>query len=433
LESGRGKTSSALFLVLFAVLLPGVASPISPDPEPHPNATLATPDAETGQETEDKRLTVAGLEEMLGFLKDRAANEDSILKDIHRLGVRFFADQTTMDELRAKGATEPILKLITQIAPVRPKTGSLAVRCAPAECEIKLNDRPDISTVNGRFVKADLPVGEVIVNFKKEGYFTEQRIVQVAVEPGPEVSVTLEPNNVTKAQNGKRLFALMLGALGLDSEGKNFPPLTCSGSITSYTGGKQSTWNFYLRIGSPSLIEMTATSSAGSLIYQCNGERCSEKKKGHFPLVSSKGIQPAAAEALEVNLRAFAQYHLGPILQRLLSRSMRPSAPTAEDKPEADQHLRAEFDDSVFNVTLGPDLLPTLLEYESKGDLGSGLKILFGDYVNIAGGEKPKNGGVLNYPKRTTIRLPDAEQNGPEVWLDYVELWSTFRAGDLGK
>ena len=338
-----------------------------------------------------------------------------------------------MDELRDKGATEPILKLIAQIAPVRPKTGSLAVLCAPAECEINVNGQSDVSTVNGRFVKGDLPVGEVIVNFKKEGYFTDQRIVQVAVEPGPEVAVTLQPTNLTKTKNGNRLLALMLGALGVDSEAKNFPPLTSSGSITSYAGGKQSTWNFYLKIGSPSLIEMTATSSAGSLIYQCNGERCSEKKKGHFPLVSSKGIQPAAAEALEVNLRAFAQYHLGPILLRLLSRSMRPSALTAEDKPEAEQHLRAEFDDSVFNVTLGPDLLPNLLEYESKGGLGSGLKIIFGEYASIAGAEKPKNGGFLSYPKRTTIRLPDAEQHGLEVRLDNVERWSTFRVGDFGK
>src|ERR1017187_9940199 len=66
LESGRGKTSSAIFLALFIALLPGVASPLSPDPEPHPNAALATSDRETSQETEDKRLTVPGLEEMLG-------------------------------------------------------------------------------------------------------------------------------------------------------------------------------------------------------------------------------------------------------------------------------------------------------------------------------------------------------------------------------
>ena len=398
-----------------------------------PDTALITSDGEICQDIEDKRLTVADLEDMLRYLKARVTDEDSTLKDIQRLGVRFFADQTTLDQFRREGATEPILKLILQIAPVRPKTGTLAVRCAPAECEIKLNDQSDVSTVDGRFVKADLPVGEVIVNFKKEGYFTAQKIVQVAVEPGPEVSVTLEPNYVTKAQNGKRLFALMLGALGADSEPKNFPPLTCSGSMTSYTGGKQSTWNFYLRIGSPSLIEMTATSSAGSLIYQCNGERCSEKKKGRVPLVSSKGIQPAAAEALEVNLRAFAQYHLGPILQRLLSRSMRPSALTAEAKPEAEQHFRAEFDDSVFNVTLGPDLLPKLLEYESKGGLGSGLKIIFGDYVSIAGAEKTKDGGVPSYPKHTTIRLPDAEQHGLEVRLDNVERWSTFRTSDFGK
>lgn len=81
------------------------------------------------------------------------------------------------------------------------------------------------------------------------------------------------------AENGKRLLALMLRALGMDSGAKNFPPPTGSGSITSYAEGKQSDWNFDLAMGLPSPIQMTAD----NLIYQCSGQKCSEVKRGNFP------------------------------------------------------------------------------------------------------------------------------------------------------
>ena len=178
---------------------------------------------------------------------------------------------------------------------------------------------------------------------------------------------------------------------------------------------------------------MRAESSAGNLIYQCNGQKCNQRKKGQFPLRGSKGVQPAVAVKLETNLRAFAQYHLGPVLQSLLSPSVRLTAPTADEKPLADQHLRAELSDSVYNLTLGPDLLPSAVEYESKAGLGSGLRILFGDYGKITGNEEPAKSGVPRYPRHTIIRLPDGEKHGIEVKLDKVELWRGFRAGDIGK
>jgi hypothetical protein len=178
---------------------------------------------------------------------------------------------------------------------------------------------------------------------------------------------------------------------------------------------------------------MRAESSAGNVDYLCSGQRCSERKKGHFALRGSKGVQSAVAVTLEANLRAFAQYHLGPVLQSLLSPSVRLEATTANDKPEADQHLRAELSDTVYNLTLGPDLLPSVVEYESKMGLGSGLRILFSDYGNITGAEKAKDGSTLRYPRHTTIRLPDSEQHGIEVKLDKIELWPAFKASDFGK
>src|ERR1035437_4444244 len=168
--SGRGKVASSTLFLTLIIFLPGNASPMRPVIEAHPDAVLTTSDGEIGQGTEDKRLTVADLEDMLGSLKARVADEVEIVGLIRERGVRFFADQAMIDGLRVKGATDAILKLINEIAPVRPKpTGSIALRCAPAECQIKLNNQPDVSTVDGRYVKAGLPLVEVIVNFKKIG------------------------------------------------------------------------------------------------------------------------------------------------------------------------------------------------------------------------------------------------------------------------
>ncbi|MDR3718723.1 MAG: PEGA domain-containing protein [Bryobacteraceae bacterium] len=360
--------------------------------------------------------------------------EHRVIDIIQGRGIGFFDEETNLSALRESGATDGVIAVIKKIAPPRPiTTGTLALRCAPAECEITLNGKLLGTTTGGQLVLVALPAGEVRVDFAKEGYEPQQHSALVTAGGRREVSAALEPNSATREGNGKRLLALMLNALGMDSGAKDLPPLTGSGSITSYADGTQREWNFDLGFGSSTMIEMRAESSAGDVNYVCSGQRCSERKKGHFLSRGAKGAPPAVAAALETNLRAFAQYHLGPILQSLLAPSARLTASTADDKPQADQHLRVELSDSVYDLRLGPDLLPAEVEYESKMGLGSGLRILFGGYGNVTGDEKPDHGGVPRYPRHTTIRLPDSEKHGIEVKLDKVEPWTAFKASDFGK
>jgi hypothetical protein len=420
--------------VIIGVLLLASGFPVRSEQDSRPQTGRERADTGTSRDTQRGPLTIEQAERLVRTIKAGIEYESRVSEIIQSRGVSFFADEPNLSALRDNGATEAVIGLVKKVAPVRPKTtGTFVVRCTPAECEIKLNDQLLGTTTNGRFVISDVPAGTATVRFEKAGYDTHEESVQVTVEPRPEIWVALLPDNATKAENGKRLLALMLNALGMDSEAKDFPHLTGSGSMTSYEKGKQSDWNFDLAVGSSSQIEMTATSAVGNLIYQCNGQKCNERKKGRFSMRGSKSIPPGLAEGLQANLRAFAQYHLGPILQSLLSPSVRLAALKADAKPDADQHFRAELDDFVFDVALGPDLLPTVVKYESKGGLGSGRTISFGDYGNIAGAEKSKNGGTPRYPKRTTVRLPDADQHGIEVRLDKVELWATFRDSDFGK
>jgi len=85
---------------------------------------------------------------------------------------------------------------------------------------------------------------------------------------------------------------------------------------------------------------------------------------------------------------------------------------TADSNSKKDQRLRAEAQDSIYEIVIGNDLLPSLVEYESKGGLGSGLKVSYADYIKV---------NDFRYPKRTTIRLPDVTQQGIEIRLDQVK------------
>jgi hypothetical protein len=302
------------------------------------------------------------------------------------------------------------------------RTGALRVHCAPAECEVRLNDGPSVRTVKGEWEKPLVPLGNVDVSVAKEGYVSQVETVAVTGAPLTEVSVTLQPDHITQAANGKKLLAHMLDTLGMDSRLKNFLPLTGSGAITYYADGKPSEWKLDFGIGTPSLIEMTATSAAGSLTYRCDAEGCSETK--------ARGLQPDVADKLKTNLGAFAKNHLGPLLQSLVSASAQPESPTADEKPLADQRLSV----SDYDVTLGPDFQP-------KGFRKPGRDVSFSDYR--APTVPPPKGRVVQasppwldrvrYPMLTTIHLSGADQRGVVFKLDKVEWWSTYRAGDLAR
>jgi hypothetical protein len=321
---------------------------------------------------------------------------------------------------------------------LRQEKGSLSLQCEPRECGVKLNNESK-TTENGHSDWAEVPAGNVNVEFIKEGY--ESAPILVVVKDGLATkvrTVTLQPNSGTQAANGKKLLAHMLKALVLDPQKPDtfFLPLTGSGSITFYAKGKASKWNLDLRIGTPDPIEMTATrsNSSVSLTYLCKGQGCTGK---------NKGIPADEVEGLEASLKAFAQYRFGPVFKSLLSPSNQLAALTADDKPEADQHLSVSAYDvasrpsawtssasvqhlpvSAYDVALDRNFRPTEVA-EDK----SGRKISFSDYDSLTA-PPPKAGEAqalpvgldrVRYPRSTTIHLPNAEQHGVEVRLTKVE------------
>src|SRR5215469_2982031 len=78
--------------------------------------------------------------------------------------------------------------------PKRPPAGKLAIRCAPAECQINLNETPRGSTHDGLLELAEMPVGQSKITFKKDGYLDRSAVVTVEPDETVSISEILSPN-----------------------------------------------------------------------------------------------------------------------------------------------------------------------------------------------------------------------------------------------
>jgi hypothetical protein len=410
-KSGRGKNflkNIKVAVALSAALILWATLPAWSQTPPSAPPSRALPRTDS-QKAKTGPLSLSEVRELAVALGGGILNQKEVLDKLER-GVDFEASVENLETLRSAGATRPIIDQIKKIAPQpRQPVGTLTLRCEPAECVIKLNGQPIGDTQDGQLVKTNVPFGEITVDFEREGYVAQQKTVQVNAEVIPPIGVALKPTAFTKGENGKKLLALMLHALGVQAGLKALSNLTGTGAITSFAEGKQSDWDFDLATGPPALIEMKVTGTAGVLAFECNGERCAEKKKGR---PRGKPLVGPLSDKLQTNLRAFSRYNLAAVLEAIGSQSVRFTSLTADSNSKKDQRLRAEAQDSIYEIVIGNDLLPSLVEYESKGGLGSGLKVSYADYIKV---------NDFRYPKRTTIRLPDVTQQGIEIRLDQVK------------
>ena len=105
---------------------------------------------------------------------------------IEHRGLAFSLSPEGIDKLKAAGASAEMLDVIkskakTEMAtlpvappapppppppPPRPPEGKLAVRCAPAECEVNLNDTPRGVTQNGMLEVGEVVAGQVKISLK---------------------------------------------------------------------------------------------------------------------------------------------------------------------------------------------------------------------------------------------------------------------------
>ncbi len=328
---------------------------------------------------------------------------------LHR-GINFSPSQADYDKLKQAGATPELLQVIAVKAPPPAKpaapanAGALTLQCAPAECNISVNGKPHGTTSKGVMQLRDLPAAETVIDFMKDGFEGQQ--ISIALRPGAAASrsATLKPTAATLAQAGKDLLSKIIEKLGGAEALQAASLVSAAGNASLWqSGGQRTEWRMIARIKVPSLalIEINGaglkwwTSLAGS---DSKADGSKQMKGG-----------PVAVE-MEKLVRFYRDYQPAMLASRLGKMTL--TAPEGVTEAPGASRLRGTDADGSLTVLLNPDFTPVRVIYESASGLGSGLEILYTDYVTI---------GKAYYPKAMTIKFADQPQHGLEVHLDEVK------------
>jgi len=331
---------------------------------------------------------------------------------IQNRGVAFSPTPEQIEKLRVAGATDDLLKLIgskhkpdSPSAHPAPKTealGSIAVTCAPAECEISLNGTPLGATADGHLEMANLRPGNWAVDFKKDGYISQQSIVMVEANRQLPVSVALEPDRATQEAFGAALFEKVVDALGGKEALQELASVEATGSSTIATpNGKSVRWPLLMRNRPDrALFQLRA----GRGILHEVAFLGSEFK-------TSKNLKGQEALDLPTGFGLIRDYQLSALIAKLQNPQFKMLANHSAPIDGEEYTLFAE--DGVERVAIGLDnqLRPQRVRITTAAGVGSAI-VTYSDYS--------KN-DKATYPKTIEIK-PEGWPQGIDVRFDTVDL-----------
>ncbi len=359
-----------------------------------------------------EKMSLDATKTLIEIYKKGDRTVDQVVNIIESRGVAYLATQDNLGELTRAGAPIKILDAIRRIAPV--PMGSLEIRCGPAECDFAINGRPAGKSVKGIFRLQNVPPGDVVVDVRRDGYLSQQKLFKIVPNVNAEATIRLEPTAATKNATGKRLFDAMLAALAPNPRSTEVAKFFGNGGATTFAADKQSEWMIAVE-GSGNVMAMRVTSTAGTLEYTCTGQTCeSGKGKSFFRLKGGKSLPAPVADELQIDLRAYSRFNYLGLLRSLMSPAIKFSGTEPDGTDTGEQHLFADAGDLIYDIVISSDLHPIAISYVSQAGLGSGLKITFGQYQALSNG--------LQYPMRTAVSLADSAKHGIEVRFDKVDL-----------
>jgi len=297
------------------------------------------------------------------------------------------------------------------------------LKCSPADCNIGVDGKPRGSTKDGTLGIKDLPPGQIVVDFEREGYIGQQKTI--AIEQGKDVSAeaVLEPSEATKAQFGADLLSMAIQALGGNAGLKDVASLSASGAAVLWNKeGQRSDWtlNTLLKLPDMALFDLEGSVANFwlSLVgdkYKSGGER--KKLGGLLGARSTDKNRSLEAGEFDSGLRIFRDYQVSALVDRVKTNGFRLSAALREADEKGELHLIARGNAEAYEVTLGSDKLPMRVTYQSELGLGSGTEVVYSNY---------KDAGKGKYPLTMVIKIPDAPHHGMEVQFE-----NAMPTGDL--
>jgi len=355
---------------------------------------------------------------------------------IQHRGLAFSLSPASLDKLKAAGASEDMLNVIKSKAkpetasipapvapappapaplPPKPPSGRLALRCAPAECEISLNETPRGMTQQGTLEVPDLPVGQWTIDFKEKGYLDRQTIVTVEVDRTVSVSEVLLPNRATQEAFGAELYQKVVNAIGSPADKAPFA-VEASGSTTTWGGceGRSIRWILRMR-NQPdrALFQVMSDAKPGKdSLHEVAfvGSQYTNSKK----LKGQEAMELAAdAGLIRDNQLSVWIAKLGTPDFKILANRVTPT----DGEPLI---LIGEGSAEKVSIKLGDDLLPREVQIATATGVGAGT-VAYSDYFKSQ---------TVFYPKTMLIR-PEGWQHGIEVHFDKVTIGSKLSENDF--
>ncbi|HVT91791.1 MAG TPA: hypothetical protein VHD76_03025 [Bryobacteraceae bacterium] len=335
---------------------------------------------------------------------------------IESRGVDFFPTQEQEKQLRDAGANEAVIELIERKgaahkAAPKPKpklAGTLTLTCAPVECNIEINGKPAGSTAGGIKHVDGLVVGtppSVAVDFKKDGYIGQQFVIPLKVGATASKSAILLPTEETQRRFGNDAVSALLTNLGGKEGWHDAGWLRANGSANLFqSGGQRSVWNVDARLKTPEAMAYLEIEGAG-LKYWISLKGSDTKVGGSGKLKGG----PVAIE-MEKIVRQYRDLQPVVLLAHIVNRKMTLTSATPPGG-DAEVTVKASGPTETYTLTIAPNGLLSRAVYESATGLGSGMTVVYGDYV---GTRKAK------LPKIMDIRFADQAQHGMEFRFESI-------------
>jgi hypothetical protein len=406
------KRSILLSAVFLAALPVRFAQPIMAE-EPKPAAR--------SKKSEDPFLNGAPLtfEQVLKLVGQDAIPLRRRKEAILNRGIDFSMSPEQSDNLKAAGASDEILKaiksktkpVVAAAPPPPPKKeslGTVALTCAPAECEVSLNGTAVGPTKDGRLELSKRP-GKWVIDFSEKGYIGHQSTVTVDVDRTVQVSVVLEPDRTTLEAFGADLLKKVVQVVAGEDGLKELTSVQATGSLTIWSHeGSSVRWTLLMR-NNPDRALFQA--KAGSILHEV-AFTGSEFK-------ASKNLKGQDALDLPTDFGFIRDYQLSAVLAKVSDPQFKIVANHA--LPAADEEYPLVADNGTVKISIGLDsqLRPQKVRISSATGVGSAM-ISYSDYFK---GEK------AFYPKTVQIK-PDGWQHGIDVRFDTVDLSPKLNAAD---
>jgi hypothetical protein len=355
-------------------------------------------------------LSIDFILRMLNQVKADITDEPRIIAFINKRGLDFLATQENLDRLLAAGASGDLIQLVSTLKPPppppppEPVSGTLQFSCAPAECSIRVAGGPEQQTKNGKLTIDGLAFKQYTVEFRKDGFISKSERVTLSEATHPEIKVTLEVAQETRANWGRELLKAALQAVGGKAGVDELKTMTATGAASSWdTSGTLSEWNIKAAFTPNTDSYDLGNASSGSFTVVCQGETCSQKGKSLF---GRKKVSGPEAASINTNIVQYNRYHLVSLFERIGAENHKLLANAPPTPGTAEQHLIVDSRDETYDITFDSALLPASVSYKSKDGLAS-VKVTYAQWAAFETGSR--------YPRHTSITLPGEKQHGIQV------------------